>query len=327
MDPFYYDPSPTFVKIYSTLLYAIAIATILVTPIFLYVIIYKSSELMSSYRALILAYFPFAFITTFVISISIPIFDFNSYRYHFYDNLFWFKDGSVAFEIFFITVIYTFDMIITDLLLIMLIDRYVVVSKNITTRPNWVIPFWYGIIFITNVIAAVFCIFNNVLSVIDRKSELHEYDFVKVMIVPTSAIFQITRLGGFVAIVILNLKFGRKYAQNASSNVIRLHKTLTQSVIVTILYTTIFTRLPIILVTIAFSTNGVLFLSVVLNMIIVFRSFALLGQMLTTIYLVRGYRSFVLELGKFFCKINHRIVKIDGMPNAIQRQTTTFSLK
>uniref|UniRef100_A0A7E4VBK2 G_PROTEIN_RECEP_F1_2 domain-containing protein n=1 Tax=Panagrellus redivivus TaxID=6233 RepID=A0A7E4VBK2_PANRE len=251
---------------------------------------------MSSYRGLVLVYFPFAIITTIVIAICIPIYDQNSGKYRFYEQLFKLEPHSDGFEIFFITVIYTFDMIIIDLLLVTLIDRYVIVSKTVITRSAWAMPLFYSIILITHIIDAIFVNFSNVLSVLDRKQEMCEYDLVRSCVIPTSAVWQISRLGGFIAIIWLNVSFGRKHAHNASLNLIRLHKTLTRSVIVTTVYTLVFTRLPIILVLVGYAVNNDLFLSLSLNIIIVCRSFALLGQMLTTIYLVKPYRVFVLKL-------------------------------
>uniref|UniRef100_A0A7E4ZWU2 Serpentine receptor class gamma n=1 Tax=Panagrellus redivivus TaxID=6233 RepID=A0A7E4ZWU2_PANRE len=216
--PLYYDINSSAVVSYKLFLYVTAAITFTVTPVFIYVIVCKSSKLMSSYRALVLVYLPFSMITTLTIALLIPIFDNQSKLYHFYDTLFHFENFGAAFQLVFQLVIYICDMIITDLLLFMLIDRYDVVSKNITTRPNWVFPLCYIVITITN----VFCIFviigNLILFAFDPEETLYaQYIVIKKLLMPVSAFYQLSRFAGFVTVILLNRNFGRKYASKASA--------------------------------------------------------------------------------------------------------------
>uniref|UniRef100_A0A7E4ZX06 Serpentine receptor class gamma n=1 Tax=Panagrellus redivivus TaxID=6233 RepID=A0A7E4ZX06_PANRE len=185
--PLYYDIDSSAVIAYKLFLYLIAAITFTVTPIFIYAVTYKSSKLMSSYRALVLAYLPFSMITTLTTTLSCPIFDYPSNGYHFYDKIIQFENFGAAFQLVFQLVIYICDMIITDLLLFMLIDRYDVVSKNITTRSNWIFPLCYTVITITNLFAILIIIANIILFVFDPKDTMYaQFIVIKRLLMPTT---------------------------------------------------------------------------------------------------------------------------------------------
>uniref|UniRef100_A0A7E4VTE3 G_PROTEIN_RECEP_F1_2 domain-containing protein n=1 Tax=Panagrellus redivivus TaxID=6233 RepID=A0A7E4VTE3_PANRE len=320
--PLYYDIDSSAVISYKLFLYVIAAITFTVTPVFIYAVVYKSSKLMSSYRALVLAYLPFSLISTVTITLSVPIFDYPSKLYHFYEKTFYFESTGAVFQLIFSLVIYISEMIITDLLLLMLIDRYDVVSKNVTTRPNWVFPFCYIVITISSIIS-IFVIFANiVLLVFDPMETIHnQFAAIKKLLMPITVFYQVSRLAGFITVIWLNINFGRKYASHASATVIRLHKMLTRSVIVNILCTAFFTRVPFILVTISYLNEQPTLTILSYNLVIALKHCAFLGNMVTTLYFVIPYRSFILRM--FHMKISPRIDKVSIVHRALRSSRTS----
>uniref|UniRef100_A0A7E4VL30 Serpentine Receptor, class H n=1 Tax=Panagrellus redivivus TaxID=6233 RepID=A0A7E4VL30_PANRE len=265
---------------------------------------------MNSYRVLVLAYLPFSVLTTLTITLLVPIFDDPanpSNGYHFYDKLFNFKSDESVLNLVSQMVIYVFDMVITDLLLFMLIDRYGIVSKNVTTRPKWVLPFCYVTVTITDIFAMVIIIANIVLFVYyPNETHSDEYIIINKLLIPAAAFYQLSRIAGFIMVIWLNINFGKKYVSTASATVTRLHKMLTRSVIVNILCTAFFTRMPFLLITVAFAAQLPPFLILSFNVIIALKHCAFLGNMVTTLYFVIPYRKFILHLLR--TKQNFRVV-------------------
>uniref|UniRef100_A0A7E4V069 Serpentine Receptor, class J n=1 Tax=Panagrellus redivivus TaxID=6233 RepID=A0A7E4V069_PANRE len=285
--------TPCLTTIFVAIFYITGIATFILTPFYLYAVIVKSRQQMSTYRTFMLVSFPFSALTTMIYVIMVPIYIDKTFHFRFY--------GIVApkQEIFSAIVAACLNIIgniNTDLLLIFLINRYYVVSKYVVTPDQVSYKFIYAYVGVTN---GIECVSTTVLiarNMLPLTIKEVVYSYESMMFVMT-AFYQATRIGGFITIVYLNLKLGVKYASAASSPaVVRLHKMLTKTVIANVISTLVLNRFPVLLVIVVSFSNNMELLNLFTNIMSCLSNSELLMDILITMYFVVPYRRFVVNL-------------------------------
>uniref|UniRef100_A0A7E4VNC4 G_PROTEIN_RECEP_F1_2 domain-containing protein n=1 Tax=Panagrellus redivivus TaxID=6233 RepID=A0A7E4VNC4_PANRE len=274
------------------IMFSTGILTLIVAPFFIYAIVYKSSHLMSTYRTLMIAYIPFSALTTISISTTVPLYDRKACRF-FFHGFVPFQDGVLSSVL--AIIIFINDFVTTDILLIILINRYHTVSKHIVSHRRSVYYTFYVLIAITNIIESLTMLLLLSYSLYPTHIAV-KFTFLEDIFLPITGIYQITRITAFITIVYLNLKFGIKYASTSSANVVRLHKMLTKTVVANVLTTMFFTRLPMLAIVAAISSNSFDLINLAINGGICFMNCAFLSDMLITLYFVAPYRRFVKSL-------------------------------
>uniref|UniRef100_A0A7E4ZSG4 Serpentine Receptor, class Z n=1 Tax=Panagrellus redivivus TaxID=6233 RepID=A0A7E4ZSG4_PANRE len=221
------------------------------------------------------------------------MFDAETVGLHFYTVFF--DLNYTGFSSVVIAVIFICDYIITDMLLVLLIDRYVTVSKTLISLSEWFYNGIYVFLAITNVIQSSLTIVVLIYIKLPPEVQL-KYHIIEYLYLPLTACYQMSRLAGFITIIYLNFKFGKSYASKASANVIRLHKMLLRAVMANVLCTGFFTRLPMFVMFVALATRNFTYITAAMDILLWFQNCAFLSDMLTTLYFVVPFRHFVMTL-------------------------------
>uniref|UniRef100_A0A7E4V7B0 Serpentine receptor class gamma n=2 Tax=Panagrellus redivivus TaxID=6233 RepID=A0A7E4V7B0_PANRE len=188
-------------------------------------------------------------------------------------------------------------VITTDLLLLMLINLYDQSSKSLRLQPKYVIKLLYIFIAISNV---VFVLTASILFTYAKMPwGLNVFfKFVDYIYMPVGGIFQLSRIILLVTIITLNNRFGRKLAELSTPRVVEFHRMLAYAINTNVLFTCIFTRLPMVFVFIANTICNVHFISFTNTLATCLQQTVMVGEMLIMLYYVKPYKRFIMGLFK-----------------------------
>uniref|UniRef100_A0A7E4UZP0 G protein-coupled receptor n=1 Tax=Panagrellus redivivus TaxID=6233 RepID=A0A7E4UZP0_PANRE len=275
---------------FTNLGYIVAVATCILAPFYLYAVICKSPDHMTAYRNLLLTQFVFSALTTVSYASTLPMVDDETFHWHLYGVIEVKSDILAAIVAIIITY---YCNVNTDLLLIMLINRYDTVSKNVVTYPRSRYFYTYTFICITNVAECYTIIFRitNLYFPYGLEIAMVTENFI----VFTSALYHLSRIIGLIAIISLNVQFEKNYENVLSPVVARLHKMLTKSIIANLISALICTRLPLLLV-LAASISGDLDICIfAMNTLGLYISGAFLVSMILTLHFVKPYWRYIVR--------------------------------
>uniref|UniRef100_A0A7E4ZSN2 G_PROTEIN_RECEP_F1_2 domain-containing protein n=1 Tax=Panagrellus redivivus TaxID=6233 RepID=A0A7E4ZSN2_PANRE len=294
--------APISTIVYIIVLHCTGIATFIVLPFYLYVVIYKSTQQMATYRNLWLISAVFSTLITVIYSTTVPMYHADKGEKLLHGVVC--HLSSPVFEAATAIIVNFSCNINNDLLLVMLINRYDLVSKNIVTPNRLWYTFIYTFIGISNAVecSAISAIIASHYFPENFDETFCNYDKIVTI---TSAFFHFTRLSGFVTVVYMNVKFGVKYAYVLSPHLLRIHRMLTKTVIANVISTMLFTRLPLLAVFLSSMTHGMKLVFFSLNIMIACANSAFFADILITLYFVTPYRRFV---SKLFKKHNNTVI-------------------
>uniref|UniRef100_A0A7E4V0L6 G protein-coupled receptor n=1 Tax=Panagrellus redivivus TaxID=6233 RepID=A0A7E4V0L6_PANRE len=248
---------------------------------------------MSCHRRFVLFAFPFGLITTITITLAIPIYDVSDKSIRLSGILSLLDNGNTAPILTSLILVCTY--ILSDIQLIMLINRYDFVSKKILKPSRWTFRGIYFIIALSN-------IFQSTLS---TTSCFHHaipfgittnYRWIDSAFKPLYLMYYITRVIAFLYIIHLNIDFRKVLEIRSMPNVIRFHKMVLRAIIANVIVQLLFTQLPILVAMAAFSSYNVSLTQMFVNFGVCSFNCTFLGCMLATLYFVKPYRKFVVSL-------------------------------
>uniref|UniRef100_A0A7E4VYC2 Serpentine receptor class gamma n=1 Tax=Panagrellus redivivus TaxID=6233 RepID=A0A7E4VYC2_PANRE len=147
------------VQICAIVQYLIGGMTLVVAPVFCYAVAYKSTKEMPTYRKFMLALIPFGILNTTLITGYQPIY-FVQHQVHVSTGLF--KSFGTNVLVYETMLIFAIDTFQTEILLLMLISQYFVMSKAMRNSKPKTEKIVYGFLFVSSffycaVIVTFFC--------------------------------------------------------------------------------------------------------------------------------------------------------------------------
>uniref|UniRef100_A0A7E4VHA1 G_PROTEIN_RECEP_F1_2 domain-containing protein n=1 Tax=Panagrellus redivivus TaxID=6233 RepID=A0A7E4VHA1_PANRE len=285
-----------FVLFYQCFHYTLGVLTLIVAPIFAVTMVKKSASRMSSYKKLMSIIMVSSVISTGITATSVPVFNSEKMVYEFHG---FFKLVENYYSVIVAAVITVSGTINTDLLLVILINRFDNVSTTIAPKSRTVIYSIYALIAITSFLECA----QLVILIAQSELPLALRPFrrmVNKVYHGYTLLFLISRLIGFIVIVCLNIRFGRRFMKNASSKVVRLHRMLTRATIANVICAAVFTQIPMLIVVAAIISRDKNFIDTSVNIMTALQSFAFFADMVTTLYFVKPFREYLLKLLKYF---------------------------
>uniref|UniRef100_A0A7E4VJF5 G_PROTEIN_RECEP_F1_2 domain-containing protein n=1 Tax=Panagrellus redivivus TaxID=6233 RepID=A0A7E4VJF5_PANRE len=183
----------------------------------------------------------------------------------------------------------------TDLLLIILINRYDIVFETVTSKPKVIINTIYALMVITNHIQC-YNVMNLHCYIAPNSAIAKLTSHTLFLYKPLTTFYHLSRFISFIIIIWLNIKFSKRFASNASSIVVRLHRMITRATIADVICEALITRIPMLVFVISQLLDNNTFINMSVNLTFVLQNSALLANMVTTIWFVKPYRSFVVSL-------------------------------
>uniref|UniRef100_A0A7E4VAB3 G_PROTEIN_RECEP_F1_2 domain-containing protein n=1 Tax=Panagrellus redivivus TaxID=6233 RepID=A0A7E4VAB3_PANRE len=295
---------PSFIlTLFSIFLYTSGALTMATVPFFTYAVIFKSGQKMSSYRYLLLAYVPFAMLSTIVITSTQPIFLRQVEGFYFIGFI---NVGRQYLALVTIITIMICDGAVADLLLVILVNRYELVSETIVTRSKYIFRLIYIFLFITWLISLFLWLVFMTHELYPPRINSIGLSITRIY-VPYTVFYQLSRLISFFLIVYLNISFRKNITSKA---VMKLHGMLTKAVIAHVLCTCILTRFPMLIVLIAVYIQNVFITNVIAECTICCLNVVFLSDMLVTFYHVKPYRIFVLQLFRRFTSTEDYLLSV-----------------
>uniref|UniRef100_A0A7E4W7W6 Serpentine receptor class gamma n=1 Tax=Panagrellus redivivus TaxID=6233 RepID=A0A7E4W7W6_PANRE len=248
---------------------------------------------MQNYKRLLIATLPFSVIITTLITVAVPIYDNRALTYYFHGL---FENASQIWIIVLVIIGFNCNLIISDLLLVMLIDRYysvtsVLYSKSSECKSKLIYTFLLLTGLLQCLMFTILFSYKNLPWGLDVTFQSIELFHLQAVLV-----FQLSRVIGLVGILILNFRLGKDLKAKASPNVVLLHKMLTRAINATVLFMLLVTRVPLILAWLAKATPYDVLIDIVATMATCLQQTAFLGDMLITFYLVKPYKSYITQL-------------------------------
>uniref|UniRef100_A0A7E4VWU4 VUT family protein n=1 Tax=Panagrellus redivivus TaxID=6233 RepID=A0A7E4VWU4_PANRE len=150
---------------------------------------------------------------------------------------------------------------------------------------------------ITNILQV--CIATIIFTYAKMPWGLNEvFHFIEYVFLPATGVFQLTRLALIGLVITLNNLFGRKLSELATPRVGEVHKMLTQAINTNVLFTCLFTRVPLIFSWGASTLGNVAFINVTVTVTTCLQQSVMVGEMLIMLYYVNPYNRFIVALFK-----------------------------
>uniref|UniRef100_A0A7E4ZZ26 Serpentine Receptor, class Z n=1 Tax=Panagrellus redivivus TaxID=6233 RepID=A0A7E4ZZ26_PANRE len=281
---------PTTVLIYSIIYYAITVINILVTPIYMYAVIFKSKDSMKSFKKLLIAGMPFLIYSTFSISLTIPIYAVETYVFQWHGLI---NNVPRAVNVGLTTFALICDQQNSDLMLIMLIIRYQIISRDFVKPSKFLYPSIYGFIAFTNIFQTILLVIRLILPPFISSVETSIIANANFFIASTGFILT-SRIYAFIKVFLINRSFARKIQPIISPSTLQMHTMLFRAVLSNVLVTVV-SKLPYLTVIIGFLIDQSV-MEVMVNVISISHNLTYICEMIITLYFVRPYRDFVRNI-------------------------------
>uniref|UniRef100_A0A7E4W4T8 G_PROTEIN_RECEP_F1_2 domain-containing protein n=1 Tax=Panagrellus redivivus TaxID=6233 RepID=A0A7E4W4T8_PANRE len=278
---------PSTVTIYSVVYYVITGINLIVTPIYMFSVIFKSKETMRSYKNLLIFGMPFLIYSTTFISITIPIYAFETCVFQFHGII---SKVSRSTNVGITTVALICDQVNADLLLVMLINRYQLISKDFVEHLRFHYPAIYAFIAVTNLLQNALLIVKLVLLPIlpfVEASFIGDGNFFVI----TTGVILLTRIYGHVKVVLLNKSFAIKIKPVITPATLQLHTMLFRAVLANVLVTVLSKLLYLTLIIAILIDQS--FMDVMINVVTIIHNLTYICEMIITLYFVKPYREFI----------------------------------
>uniref|UniRef100_A0A7E4W5B2 Serpentine Receptor, class Z n=1 Tax=Panagrellus redivivus TaxID=6233 RepID=A0A7E4W5B2_PANRE len=279
--------NPTTVTVYGVIYYVLTVINFIVTPTYMYVVIFKSKDTMKSFKNLLIAGMPFLIYSTTFISITIPIYAYKICNYQFHGVI---KGVSLATNVAMTTALDICDQMNADLMLVMLINRYQIISANFIEHSKFLYPAIYAFLALTNVLQSAILIVKLVLEPIMPSLENSFITNINFFIISTGLIL-LSRIYAHLKIVFLNRSFATKVKPVITPATLQLHTMLFRAVLSNVFVTIVSKLLYMTLVI------GILVdqssLDILINIVTMFHNISYICEMVITLYFVKPYREFI----------------------------------
>uniref|UniRef100_A0A7E4W7I0 G_PROTEIN_RECEP_F1_2 domain-containing protein n=1 Tax=Panagrellus redivivus TaxID=6233 RepID=A0A7E4W7I0_PANRE len=272
-------------------LYVICVFTFVIFPFYYYAIVYKSTKRMQSYKRILIAnMIPSSIITT-VITLACPVYDYIGAGFTFHDT---FGNFTMMGRIITVMVVLNSLVISSDLLIVMLIDRFHSIVKDLGYSQLYFVII-YVLMGATSLIQ---CGEFIILLIHEHLSEELATFFRSLVNTFTNftIAYQFSRIVALITIVFLNDRLGKKLNKTSSRSVEMLHKMLTRAINTVVIFTILISRIPIILALASQYTNNNNIIDYVNTFTACIIQSIFLCDMLITFYFVKPYRYFIVSL-------------------------------
>uniref|UniRef100_A0A7E4VH50 G protein-coupled receptor n=1 Tax=Panagrellus redivivus TaxID=6233 RepID=A0A7E4VH50_PANRE len=231
-------------------------------------------------------------LTTVAITTTVPLY----FREHFTSKLLGFFDlDAIIFFPVIAAIIMICGAINTDLLLLILINRYDIVSNTVAPKPRYIINTVYACMIVTSLIQ-----YYNLLHLLFNLSQPSLFteiiDKTRFLYLPLTIFYHVSRSISFVVIIWLNVRFGRRYMIHSSAAAVRLHKMLTRATLANVICETVVSRIPMLIIVISIILKDQNLQVISINLTMALQSCAFLANMVTTMLFVKPYRVFLKKL-------------------------------
>uniref|UniRef100_A0A7E4V936 G protein-coupled receptor n=1 Tax=Panagrellus redivivus TaxID=6233 RepID=A0A7E4V936_PANRE len=142
------------------------------------------------------------------------------------------------------------------------------------------------------------------------------FKFTDYMYLPVAGFYQVSRIVLLIIVITLNNRFGKKLSELASPRVVEFHKMLTKTIHTNVLFTLIFTRLPMVFTFAATVVCNTDLINVTVTVATCLQQTVMVVEMLITLYHVKPYRQFVVGL-----------LKVEVVPVWVIASTTANSIR
>uniref|UniRef100_A0A7E4WAD0 G_PROTEIN_RECEP_F1_2 domain-containing protein n=1 Tax=Panagrellus redivivus TaxID=6233 RepID=A0A7E4WAD0_PANRE len=246
---------------------------------------------MQSYNCILVANMVPSSIITIVLTLACTVHDDLGEGFTFHDA---FRNFTLLGRIITVMVVLNCLVISSDLLIVMLIDRYHSIVKDLGYSETYFVIIYVFMGTTSLLQCMVFIIFLIRGQLPEELSNLFS-SLINSFTVITIA-YQVSRIVALITIVILNDRLGKRLNKTSSRSVEMLHKMLTRAINTVVIFTISISRTPMILALASPYTNDTMIIDCANTFTACIIQSIFLCDMLITFYFVKPYRYFIVSL-------------------------------